>query len=300
LFIHRYIFDYFSSKNWSSEKGYLTHDLDTYPVRPFMSGKGGALSFDITSSISRDIDYFCSEGDEGFKLIFHEPATIPNVKRQYMQIPFGQKSVINIKPGMIKTSRELRRVHPSRRYCYFEDEKFLRFFKVYSQSNCEIECRTNFTLKSCGCVKYFMPRDNQTEICNITRWRCVEKSAKLYAKHMEKVWLYEYNEINNSLQNCNCLPFCTSITYDAELSTAKNKYNDLSKLIEEKFTKLEGKKNISADDYYDSGEVLALLEDRVVSKFEILFKEDHFVSARRSELYGWRDFMSNCGGIAGT
>lgn len=28
----------------------------------------------------------------------------------------------------------------------------------------------------------------------------------------------------------------------------------------------------------------------------IYFKEDHFIESKRSELYGWVNFLSNCGG----
>lgn len=37
-------------------------------------------------------------------------------------------------------------------------EKPLIYFKVYTQSNCILECLTNATLKKCGCVSFYMPR----------------------------------------------------------------------------------------------------------------------------------------------
>jgi hypothetical protein len=46
-----------------------------------------------------------------------------------------------------------------RRKCFYQNENQLRFFKVYSQSNCEWECLTNFTMKACGCVMFYMPSD---------------------------------------------------------------------------------------------------------------------------------------------
>lgn len=44
-----------------------------------------------------------------------------------------------------------------RRQCFFNNERYLRFFKLYTQANCELECLTNHTLKECSCVKFSMP-----------------------------------------------------------------------------------------------------------------------------------------------
>lgn len=48
-----------------------------------------------------------------------------------------------------------------RRQCYFDEERHLKFFKVYSETNCELECIANYTLSICGCVKFSMPRKNK-------------------------------------------------------------------------------------------------------------------------------------------
>lgn len=36
----------------------------------------------------------------------------------------------------------------------------LRFYKNYTQANCEMECLSNYTKNECGCVKFSMPREN--------------------------------------------------------------------------------------------------------------------------------------------
>ena len=36
-----------------------------------------------------------------------------------------------------------------------------------------------------------------------------------------------------------------------------------------------------------------------MSNLNIFFKEDHFIAMQRSELYGWVDFIANCGGLVG-
>lgn len=44
-----------------------------------------------------------------------------------------------------------------RRQCFFEKERILKFFNVYTQPNCELECLANYTVDLCGCAKFSMP-----------------------------------------------------------------------------------------------------------------------------------------------
>jgi hypothetical protein len=44
-----------------------------------------------------------------------------------------------------------------RRQCYIAGERQLKFFKIYTKSNCELECLTNLTLRYCNCSAFFMP-----------------------------------------------------------------------------------------------------------------------------------------------
>jgi len=85
-------------------------------------------------------------------------ATSHGASKQYFRIPFDQEVLISIRPKIITTSDGLKHYEPNRRQCYFQKEKELRYFNIYSQSNCELECLANFTLTKCGCVKFSMPR----------------------------------------------------------------------------------------------------------------------------------------------
>lgn len=37
----------------------------------------------------------------------------------------------------------------------------------------------------------------------------------------------------------------------------------------------------------------------VKAHLQIFFKENRFITSKRSELYGWTDFLANCGGSLG-
>ncbi len=66
------------------------------------------------------------------------------------------------------SSNKLKFLHPNlegfslffvstRRQCYFDGERQLKFFQIYTKANCELECLTNLTLRYCNCSAFFMP-----------------------------------------------------------------------------------------------------------------------------------------------
>ncbi|KAF2886301.1 hypothetical protein ILUMI_19872, partial [Ignelater luminosus] len=123
----------------------------------------------------------------------------------------------------MNTNDKLESYPPDQRKCYFAEEKPLRFFKMYSQQNCHTECLTNFTLATCKCVAFHMPRVNSTPICGAAKKQCmlyaeatfltnqVSKKIKLLADDIPE------NDLNLR-ESCECLPSCTTTDYDGEIS----------------------------------------------------------------------------------
>lgn len=109
-----------------------------------------------------------------------------------------------------------------RRRCYFESERKLRFLKVYTQRNCELECLSNATLQSCGCVKFFLPRDANTPICG---------SESIFCYHSVRDNLIKSSIGATVMRPCNCLPACNSIIYDAEISQNPFDWNRYAKSL---------------------------------------------------------------------
>ena len=77
---------------------------------------------------------------------------------------------------------------------------------------------------------------------------------------------------------CNCMPSCTSITYDYEISQQDWNIEDLYKA-----------RNKTMPSFFAI----------VFTKIKILFKEAKISTTERSELYGFHDFMADCGGLLG-
>lgn len=137
--------------------------------------------------------------------------------------------VVSVKPNMITTSEGLADYAPERRQCYFNDERYLKFFKVYTQSNCELECLANFTLNRCNCVKFSMPRDKDTRICTQGEVACYDEAENgLMMAELTESLESGSGENKRGKTKCNCLPSCTSINYDAEISQADFEYVKVS------------------------------------------------------------------------
>lgn len=277
--------------NWTLQDGYKDADPDdSYPIRAALGkDSDGEASFQLILSLNRsNIEPFCQRPTDelkGFKIILHSPDELPNVKKNFFQIGLNQVVNVNVKPEYISTSDKLRAYTPEQRKCFFDGERTLQFFRVYNQNNCEIECLANYTLTMCGCSKFFMPRLNDTEICETVIWNsfCNRAARDKFIKEN----LYKFPETSNEEYNqttqCNCLPACTSLKYLTELSLVPREDSIVPLHMQEEF---ETGKNI-----YN--------KDLSFSEIKIQFSESQFTYSKRKELYGWQDFVANIGGLIG-
>ncbi|CRK87601.1 CLUMA_CG001397, isoform A [Clunio marinus] len=268
-----------SSDEWTLEDGYSTFSPTTYPRRVLGSGSRAGLNI-VLKLTEPDLDYICRGPVQGFKILLHTPGEIPRVSKQYFRVPLSQEVVVSVKPNMITTSEGLADYAPERRQCFFNDERHLKFFRVYTQSNCELECLANFTLDQCKCVKFSMPRDTETRICTQSEVSCYDSAEDNLMKLEFTQSLTSGSGVNKLGQtSCNCLPSCTSIVYDAEISQADFEFEKMF--------------NSYAEDYLDE------LPGAILARLTIFFKEAQFITSKRSELYGLSEFMANCGGLLG-
>ncbi|KAJ3647269.1 hypothetical protein Zmor_024794 [Zophobas morio] len=261
--------------NWSVEQGYAADaGLFPYPARALFAGAVNGLSFNIITPKTY-LDFACRKSSlQGYKVILHSPMRIPRPSQQYFRVPLDQSVVGAVQPVMISTSDKVQMYNPKRRGCYFPSERRLKLFKIYTSLNCKLECLTNFTLRTCGCVNFFMPRDNETRICGtgkITCMRNAENFMQIKDLH-RKLSKKDFKRADD----CDCLPICTDVTYDVETSQ----------------TDWDWKKSYSAH-------LLKPTNDSHLSSLTIFFKSDNFVTSERNELYGPIDFLANFGGLLG-
>lgn len=226
--------------NWSLEGGYQGFSRHSYPFRALASGIKGGLSFDLKSLVA-DIDLICGNTVDGYKLALHTPGEFPRFEKHYIQIPFGQYVMLSVMPRVITTSEKLRNYSPHKRQCFFDGEKPLKFFKMYTQSNCELECETEYTNSVCGCVKFSMPHSNDTKVCDSKAGiKCTNEALSFFKiQNIVNILKKEEQNLNGNFvvdnfedleidtfsindsrteRQCDCLPACTSLQYDAEIS----------------------------------------------------------------------------------
>jgi acid-sensing ion channel, other len=187
-----------SSKGWTMDEGYQNLSI-SYPYRSFSAYYKLAMTFLMTLSHSSDPS--CSK-NHGFKVVLHSPGELPSFANGFISLPAEKSLTVVIKPQVIRTSDVLRTYDPEIRQCYFNDEKFLRYFKMYSQHNCQVECMSNHTAKACGCVEFYMPRSLDIPICGLASRQCTNSVGK------------------DKTMTCNCLPGCNLLLYDTELMPA--------------------------------------------------------------------------------
>ncbi|XP_055692300.1 pickpocket protein 28-like [Lutzomyia longipalpis] len=263
--------------DWTPEKGFPPNaSLDSFPFRFVNGGTGNSLEIALTTNPT-DYDFLCEGPFQGYNVLINTPVEVPSINGGYIRVPSNQETLIMLKPHLIQTSDKLRSYEPSGRQCYYEAERYLRFFRVYTQLNCEMECVTNYTLTKCGCIAFHLPRLRGIEICGPAKIQCYRDAVEdLNNVAVDGVKGLEADE---ETPNCNCLPSCTYLTYDSEIS-----YGDVS-----------FKGHYRSNTYFASG----TKENVSYAYIALFFKEDQFISLRRGELFGKTDFVANCGGLLG-
>ncbi|CAG9767257.1 unnamed protein product [Ceutorhynchus assimilis] len=267
------------SEGWNLEKGYPKDaPINTYPRRAMSAGFSSGFLL-LMRAYRQDLDFICRGPVQGFKILLHNPAETPRVGMQYFRAPLNQEVVVAVKPDMMTTSDGLKSYDPHRRQCYFPIERQLAFFQSYTQQNCEVECLTNYTRTKCGCVAYHMPHEEGTAVCGAGSIVCMFEAQNELLRRTVQTGLKrdESGETINS-SDCDCLPGCTSLVYNAETSQADFMWQNLFQAYKANMSEFPGV---------------------MMTRINIFFKEQQFITSERNELYGQVDFLANCGGILG-
>lgn len=142
---------------WSLETGYSdVTDESSYPIRVYSAQRNSAFTV-VLQLFDDDLEFVCKTIVPGFKILLHTPGELAKVNGISYRVAPSEVDVISIKPTLTITSDRLRSYDPNQRQCFFTAERQLRFFKLYSHQNCELECLANYTLHECGCVQFSMP-----------------------------------------------------------------------------------------------------------------------------------------------
>ncbi|CAG9812681.1 unnamed protein product [Phaedon cochleariae] len=270
-------------ENWTVENGFASDaGINPYPRRALMAGVNHGLTVHL-KTIRANIDHICKLSLQGYRVSVHLPSRVPSLRQEYFRVPLDQAVLAVVNPSMITTSETVRYYSPARRECYFSTERSLKYFKTYTNKNCLLECLTNYTLKHCGCVAHYMPRDNETEICGPGNTPCMSAAEEDYQLYdLRKKIGVGGNETTRieHLDDCDCMPMCSDLSYNVDISQSDWKFWEVEARL------LGSDTNLSSDGLH-------------VSKLTIFFKSSHFITTQRHEFYGPTDFLANFGGLLG-
>jgi hypothetical protein len=143
-YLSKYRVESEKSKHWSVDDNYDDTTEKVFPMRVTSVRKMFYFRFGTHKD---DIDYNC-DAKQGFKIILHHPAEIPTVLTRYILAAHHQPLDKTCRINDFFKAEGLRS----------SNERSLKYYKIYTQRNCEIECLANYTLNKCGCVSFYMPR----------------------------------------------------------------------------------------------------------------------------------------------
>ncbi|KAJ2952351.1 hypothetical protein O0L34_g4636 [Tuta absoluta] len=273
------------SEDWSISEGYTDFRIGkTYPKRGVANNISPDLKVVLRES-PQDRDGWCNVVKSGYTIFIQHPADLPQSSRHYYAALPGQISSLAVKFSMLTADDALKGYDPEVRQCFFPGDRTLRYFRIYTISNCMLECQSNYTFKKCNCVGFHMPHNDSRQICiNVHSNRCIKNALESLAQTELNVKSKVKNE-----DPCRCLPPCNSILYDAEI--LRSAYNV--------HTYLENRRKQYEDDDPKVEAFFDALQSLNFSEMDVYFKHSHFISMRRSELFGVTEFMANCGGLLG-
>ncbi|KAI8118090.1 Pickpocket protein 28 [Lucilia cuprina] len=253
--------------NWSLDDGYQNYS--DYPKRT--SSSSISSGFYLYSLRLRRFN-------QGFKVFINSPDNIPlTTDNYYIMVPDSKQVIVTVLPQYIKTPTNLKDFDIDKRQCYFNKERNLRFFKFYTQNNCQTECLTNYTIAKCGCAKFWMPKPTDIPFCDITQLACCSKASQELDVILTNQTIKKTRDPKVKIM-CDCKPACNSLEYNFEITQGYvniNAYLKASRLVED-----------AGDDYIES--------DLIVH-----YKESQFTAIKRTVIYDRTQFIANCGAIFG-
>jgi amiloride-sensitive sodium channel len=145
--------------------------------------------------------------------LVHSPFELPGSYEveDLFTFDYGFDFQVLITPELVQTDESLRSFSPEKRGCYFEGERKLEYFKVYTKRNCEFECYSEImrSYLQLNCTPYYAVRDNSMEVCDYRREIFVQRLSYDAMREKEK---------------CNCLDECNSIKYSVEVIPLRLKF----------------------------------------------------------------------------
>ncbi|CAG9136169.1 unnamed protein product [Plutella xylostella] len=258
---------------WTLDDGYprvFPPDPTMRPFRAMASGEVNGLGVEVYLNTSEH-QFECDDVNLGYTVLIGSP-TDHIYTSTVLRLPMGRWTTVEVSPVTYRTDPALRSLSPGRRQCFFQDERTLDYYSIYTDSNCKHDLLMRESKKQCNCVLFNWPRTLKGEpICSTEiDFRCINE---VHAK-VEEQLIYAYYEDSSSSHGGSgarsCYPSCNDILYNNQVY-----YSDM---------KVEGG---------EGGEVKEL----EITKINVHFYDDMFIGLHRHAQYDGGYFAGAIGGL---
>jgi amiloride-sensitive sodium channel len=103
------------------------------------------------------------------------------------------------------------------RQCLFDEERPTKFNGVYSQSDCNVDCRIASTLALCQCIPFMIPLSTTDSVCTLNNLACLHQYRNkwnfLYPEQ-DDLGLLQREQHDSLRCSHTCYPSCDATLYD--------------------------------------------------------------------------------------
>ncbi|XP_067945432.1 acid-sensing ion channel 4-B-like [Watersipora subatra] len=173
------------------------------------AGKTGGISMVLNANV----DLYTTgpaSFSEGFSLTFHNAHEVPMVSELSIGLSPGTEANVQLH----KSAHD--RVPPyadgGRADCFdtLSKPNPLHFYKNYSYSGCQVECKVSYVIQKCGCRDPLMPALNGSTACDFpTMLYCSAPAMRNFTSDVA------------GLKSCNCRDPCKNSEYTAKVSSTR-------------------------------------------------------------------------------
>lgn len=94
-------------------------DRKSFPQLKHVNGSSNGLRV-YMRLFDKDIDYKCDGPVQGFKILLHPSAEVPQVSKYYYGIALDNEITVSVKPAIMSTSKTLSEYSPEK-YIFFKN-----------------------------------------------------------------------------------------------------------------------------------------------------------------------------------
>ena len=176
----------------------IDDDDDNSKRRSVEVGKSKGLRLVLDQQSNQESFSTVQDDYHGLQLFIGNPEEFPAMRDRSVLVQPGHENFVEVSGYLVTSSPDIQSLNPSKRNCLFHDEGRLDFHSFYTYSTCKFECSIKTVSTHMGCMPWYMPGGNESEVCN--PWQAMN-----------------FSRILGSLEtkSCNdlCLPDCNSIVY---------------------------------------------------------------------------------------